>query len=197
MRPRSRPTGSRRQSTSWRRRWREAVACGRRRLVRASGVPRAAALDPSRRRRARQRARRVHVDAAAPLAGGAPARRRRRLGHARLADLPQRASRGYQSGREFDPEILDQLDLAARARRLDRASSAARRLGSRPTTSSPPRWLPSTPAAAPRSSRPPTAMPSSSRRPTSRSSSRCGASASWQRIGPAEVACVTASSPTR
>ena len=53
----------------------------------------------------------------------------------------------YQSGREFDPEILDQLELLPPL-----VSSTGivcgKAPGSRPTTSSRPPWLPSAPAAA-------------------------------------------------
>ncbi len=70
-----------------------------------------------------------------------PARRRRRLGHARRTrPTATSCSRATRRGREFDPEIVEQLDLAAR-RSLAAAGIVCVQgaTATRPTTSSRPR----------------------------------------------------------
>ena len=103
----------------------------------------------------------------------------------------------YQSGREFDPEIVDQLALLPGPRLLDGDRLRQGRAATRPTTSSRLPSRPSGPAAARRSSRPPTATRSSSRHPTSRSCSRCAASASCSGSARRRCASATASSRSR
>ena len=93
---------------------------------------------------------------------------------------------GYQAGREFDPELLEQLDLRPACSR-PRESSAARRRGTRQTTSSPRRSPPSELAAAPRWSRRPTATPSSSSRDDVTILQPVRGVSEIARIGPAEV----------
>ena len=59
----------------------------------------------------REHARRLHDDAAPTLAVGAASGCRRRLGFDRRAHLRHELLPGYQSGRQFDDAILEQLDL--------------------------------------------------------------------------------------
>ena len=139
----------------------------------------------------------LHVDAAAALAGRAPAGGRRRLGHALRPDLPQRAARGLPVGPRVRSRDRRAARPAAGARLRDRHRLRQGRRASRPTTFSRLRSPVSGRAAAPRSWRPPTATRSSSRLPTSRSSSRCAASASWRASALLRCGSVTASSRSR
>ena len=142
------------------------AARDRRRLLRPPRVPRAATIDPTRGRQPGQPAHRPHLDGASALAGGAPARGLRRLGHPHRADVPPRAAHRLPGG----ARVRSGASRAARSRtrpaerRGNRMRQGTR--ASKPTTSSP---RPSPPSALPvarRSSPPPTATRSSLRRTT-------------------------------
>ena len=134
----------------------------RRRLVRASRVPRAAALDPPGERSAREPPHGAHLDDAPALAGRAAARRVRRLGHAdRARPTGTRRSPATRPAESSTPSCSSS-STSRRACSRRPGSPAARAPASRPTTSSPPRWPRSEPPAGPRSWRPPTVTRSSS-----------------------------------
>ena len=102
----------------------------------------------------------------------------------------------YQSGREFDDSLLEQLDLLPRA--VTALSFAvAKAPATRPTTSSPPRSRTRRRAAGRRSSRAATATRSSSSATGRTSSSPCAASASSRGSARTRCASATASSRSR
>ena len=84
----------------------------RRRLARAPRVPRAAEVDPARRAAARQRARRLHEHARRGC--GRPSSRGPCSSAGTRSTSPtyrHEVFAAYQGGREFDAELLEQLDL--------------------------------------------------------------------------------------
>ena len=196
--PRPRPTGLARRSPSSRHPCREAAPRRRRRLVRAPRLPRPAALVQARRRRARQRAGRVHVDAAPPLGGRAPAGGRRRLGHDRRPDLPQRAARELPVRARVRPRDPRAARRCCRrsSRRSGSSACKARRLrgGRLPRGGGRGRAVARRHDA--RRHLRPRRLPARSRR-RRRSCSRCAASASCSGSGRRRCASATASSRTR
>ena len=109
---RSRRTGCSAPSPSSKRRSHETAARGRRRLVRAPRLPRDSEDAPPRRRRPGEHALRVRDDAPPALAGGACPRTS--LVAWDTLEVPtyrHEALAVYQSGREFDAELIEQLGL--------------------------------------------------------------------------------------
>ncbi len=111
-RARLRPSVCARRSRSSSSRCGEPAPRRRRRRLRPPRLPRPAAVGAARRRGAGQRDHRFHVDAAAPVGGGAirapssSAGTRSTSRRTATSLLP-----GYQGGRVFDPEIVEQLEL--------------------------------------------------------------------------------------
>ena len=170
----------------------------RRRLARPPRLPRAAEVDPARRR-----------PAGGALVGFAnmllrlweserAARGPRRLGHALRSDLPARGvrelperarvrRRARSSSSTCCPELVAAFGLRGREGRRLRGGRLPRR-GGRVRGGA---------RRHARSWRPPTGTRSSSRASGRRSSSRCAASPSWRGSGRPRCASATASSPSR
>ena len=111
-----------------------AAARGRRRLLRAPRVPRAAEVDPRCNAR-----RRLHEHARPAVGGGAPRAVLVAWDTLEVPTYRHEAFAAYQSGRVFDDVAARAARAAARARARRSASPSRRRRATRRTTSSRPR----------------------------------------------------------